>query len=164
MARPQNYTSHTSWLQPPPLGTHLTSARARGCKASEKSYAETGAQSGYGALIHTGHFVAFAIFADGVRKVELRRRRASGIPSAKLILYDAPVVVFVCCGFFFATEEICGLMFAVAGGIGRGSSGRSGRRGESQREREREVRFPKLLQEQGVDDVCGRGREREERG
>jgi hypothetical protein len=29
-------------------------------------------------------------------------------------------------------------MFAVAGGIGRGSSGHSGRRGESQRERERE--------------------------
>jgi hypothetical protein len=76
------------------------SVRARGCKASEEIYAETRAQSGYGALIRTGLFVAFAIFADGVRQVELRRRRASGIPSAKLTLYDAPVVVFVVADFF----------------------------------------------------------------
>ncbi len=107
------------------------------CKASEESYAETRAQSGYGALIRTGHFVAFAIFADGFRQVELRRRRASGIPSAKLILYDAPVVVFVVADFFCDGGDLW-TDATVAGGIGCGSSGRSGRRGESQRERERQ--------------------------
>ncbi len=112
--------------------------RARGCKASEESYAETRAQSGYGALILTGHFVAFAIFADGVRQVELRRRRAGGILSAKLILYDAPVVVFVVADFFCDGGDLW-TDAAVAGGIGRGSSGRSGRRGESHRERQRET-------------------------
>ncbi|CAM6022484.1 unnamed protein product [Sphagnum balticum] len=54
------------------------SVRARGCKASEESYAETRAQSGYGALIRTGHFVAFAIFADGFRQTTFAEGAGEG--------------------------------------------------------------------------------------
>lgn len=111
VARPQIYTSHTSWLRPAPLGTDLMSVRA--CEGFARPPRKAMRRRERRVAMALWSALAISLRSRSLRTDFGRLNWGGGGPVEFLQPSSSctmPQLLFLLLRIFFATEEICGLM------------------------------------------------------